>query len=49
MSRSHFFKCLNATILLPCTLANKYPSCHDISMKNGTVQEDFIACDALLF
>ena len=48
MSRSHFFKCLNATISLTCTLANEYPSSNEISKKNGTVRGDCIACDALL-
>ena len=49
MSRSQlfFFKCLNATIPLTCTLANEYPSSNEISKKNGTVQGDCIACDAL--
>ena len=49
MSRSKFFfKCLNATIPLTCTLANEYPSSNKISKKNGTVRGDCIACDALL-
>ena len=43
-----FFKCLNATIPLTCTLANEYPSSNEISKKNGTVRGDCIACDALL-
>ena len=49
MSRSQFFffKCLNATIPLTCTLANEYPSSNEISKKNGTVRGDCIACDAL--
>ena len=47
MSRSHFFKCLNATIPLTCTLANEYPFSDEISKKNGTVRGDCIACDAL--
>ena len=42
MSSSHFFglfffKCLNATIPLTCTLANEYSSSNEISKKNGTV------------
>ena len=48
MSRSQFFKCLNATIPLKCTLANEYPSSNEISKKNSTVQGDCIACTALL-
>ena len=50
MSRSHFFffKYLNAKIPLTYTLANEYPSSNEISKKNGTVQGDCIACDALL-
>ena len=51
MSRSQFFvsffKCLNATISLTCTLANEYPSSNEISKKNGAVRGDCIACDAL--
>ena len=51
MSRSQFFcfffKCVNATIPLTCTLANEYPSSNEISKKNGTVRGDCIACDAL--
>ena len=31
-----FFKCLNATILLTCTLANEYTSSNGISKKNST-------------
>ena len=38
-----FFKCLNATIPVTCTLANEYPSRNEINKKNGTVQGDFIA------
>ena len=53
MSRSKFFffffKCVNATIPLTCTLANEQPSSNEISKKNGTVRGDCIACDALLF
>ena len=50
MSRSQFFfKCLNATIPLKFTLANEYPSSNGISKKNGTVQGDSIACDALFY
>ena len=49
MSRSRFFfKCLNATIPIICTLANEYPSSNKISKKNGTVRGDCIPCDALL-
>ena len=47
MPRSRFFKCLNATIPLTCTLANEYPPSNKISKKNDTVQGDCIACDAL--
>ena len=47
MSRSKFFKCLNATIPLTFTLANEYPSSDEISKKNSTVPGDCIACDAL--
>ena len=43
-----FFKCLNATIPLTCTLANEHPSSNEISKKNGTLRGDCIACDALL-
>ena len=43
-----FFKCLNVTIPLTCTLANEYPSSNEISKKNSTVRGDRIACDALL-
>ena len=43
-----FFKCLNATIPLTCTLANEYQSNNEISQKNGIVRGDCIACDALL-
>ena len=43
-----FFKCFNATIPLTRTLANEYPSSNETSKKNGTVQGDCIACDALL-
>ena len=43
-----FFKCLNATIPLTCTLANEYTSSNEISKKNSTVRGDCIACDALL-
>ena len=42
-----FFKCLNATIPLTCTLANDYPSSNEISKKNGTVGGDCMVCDAL--
>ena len=37
MSRSNFFYCLNAAILLTCALANECPSSNEISKKNGTV------------
>ena len=50
MSRLHFFlsfKCSDAAIPLTCTLANVYSSSDEISKKNGTVQGDCIACDAL--
>ena len=43
-----YFKCLNASIPLTCTLANEYPSSNAIRRKNGTVRGDCIACDALL-
>ena len=49
MSRSHFFKCLNATIPLTCTLANEYLSSNEISKRNSAVRGDCIACDALSF
>ena len=43
-----FFKCLNGTTALTCTLlANNYPSSNEISEKNGMVQGGCIACDAL--
>ena len=42
-----FFKCLNATMFLICTLANEYPSSNEISKKNGMVRGDCIACNAL--
>ena len=42
-----FFKCLNATIPLTCTLANEYTSSNEISKKNVTVRGDCIACDVL--
>ena len=48
MSRSQFFKSLNATIPLTCTLANEYPSSNDISKKDRTVRGVLIACDPLL-
>ena len=48
MSRSQFFfKCLNSTKPLTCTLANEYPSSNEISKKNGTVRGNCIACNAL--
>ena len=40
-----FFFCL--FFLFKCTLANESPSSNEISKKNGTVQGDCIACDAL--
>ena len=55
MSRSQFFfffffsQCLNATIPLTSTLANEYPPSNETSKKNGAVQGDCIACDALFF
>ena len=42
-----FFKRLNATIPVTCTLAYEYPSSNENSKKNGTVRGDCIACDAL--
>ena len=41
-----FFKCLNATIPLTCTLANEYPSNNEINKKNSTVRGDCIVCHA---
>ena len=53
MSRSQFFffcfffKCVNATIPLACTLANEYPSSNEISKNNSMVRGDCITCNAL--
>ena len=49
MSRSQFFKCLNATIPLTSTLGNEYLSSNETSKKNVTVRGDCIDCDALFF